>query len=64
MLSCQTTCPTYQIGCHKTCTRWKAFQSDQRQKRQAQKRYLDFYNQICSQQSRQLRELQVRRVMW
>ena len=40
MLPCQTGCPSYQEGCHKTCPQWRLFQEKQRAQRQAKKQYL------------------------
>ena len=30
MLPCQSQCPSYHSGCHKSCACWKAFQERQR----------------------------------
>ena len=35
MLPCQTGCPSYREGCHKTCPQWRLFQEKQRAQRQA-----------------------------
>ena len=40
MLPCQSQCPSYHSGCHKSCACWKAFQERQRLQRQAKKKYL------------------------
>ncbi|HJA63639.1 MAG TPA: hypothetical protein H9719_05825 [Candidatus Intestinimonas stercoravium] len=61
MLPCQSACPDYQHGCHKTCPRWADFQALQRSQRQAKKDYLRFYNELCTQVSRQLCGLAPRR---
>ena len=37
MLPCQTGCPSYREGCHKTCPQWRLFQEKQRAQRQAKK---------------------------
>lgn len=49
MLPCQTGCPSYREGCHKTCPQWRLFQEKQRAQRQAKKQYLQFYNALCAQ---------------
>lgn len=64
MLPCQSSCPSFCQGCHKTCARWKEFQLQQRAQRQEKKRYLDFYNNLCKQVVRQYRAMQVRRPVW
>ena len=64
MLPCQTKCPHYHSGCHKTCTAWKEFQSRQAVERQAQKQYLKFYDSLCAQVTRQYRAMQSRRPAW
>ena len=48
MLPCQTCCPDYTPGCHKSCAAWERFQENQRLERQAKKDYLKFYNELCS----------------
>ena len=53
MLPCQISCSGYRDGCHKTCSRWKAFQESQRSQRQAKKDYLKFYNELCISLARQ-----------
>ena len=55
MLPCQTSCPRYCAGCHKTCAQWRAFQEDQRLQREAKKAYLKYYGELCAQTLRQLR---------
>ena len=37
MLPCQSQCPSYHSGCHKSCACWKAFQERQRLQRQAKR---------------------------
>ena len=49
MLPCQSQCPSYHSGCHKSCACWKAFQERQRLQRQAKKKYLKFYGALCAQ---------------
>ena len=49
MLPCQTACPTYQEGCHKTCARWRIFQERQCAQRQEKKQYLQLHNVRCTQ---------------
>lgn len=44
MLPCQTSCPAYREGCHKTCARWRSFQEWQSAQRQAKKRYLQLHD--------------------
>ena len=60
MLPCQSACPNYRNGCHKTCLRWKAFQEEQALQREAKKRYLRFHLERCAQMDRQLLSLQCR----
>ena len=64
MLPCQSSCPSFCQGCHKTCGRWKEFQLQQRAQRQAKKDYLAFYNSLCKQVVRQYRAMEVRRPVW
>mgnify|MGYP005839371387 CR=1 FL=1 len=64
MLPCQTSCPAYQEGCHKTCARWRQFQEEQHTQRQAKKRYLQFHNDLCAQVVRQCRAIQCRKIAW
>ena len=64
MLPCQSSCPAYCPGCHKTCARWKRFQQEQREERQAKKQYLRFYMTLCDHVTRQYRAMQVRRPAW
>ena len=61
MLPCQSQCPSYHSGCHKSCACWKAFQERQRLQRQAKKKYLKFYGALCAQSLRQLTAGQSRR---
>ena len=42
-------------GCHKNCARWKAFLEQSSQQRREKKRYLDYYNDLCSTIIRQCR---------
>lgn len=60
MLPCQNTCLTYTPGCHKTCSRWKAFQERQFLRRQAQKAYLKYYGELCTLLTRQYRGMEPR----
>ena len=64
MLPCQSQCPSYPSGCHKSCACWKAFQERQRLQRQAKKKYLKFYGALCAQSLRQLTAGQSRRPAW
>ena len=64
MLPCQSQCPSYHSGCHKSCACWKAFQERQRLQRQAKKKYLKFYGALCAQSLRQLTAGQSRRPAW
>ena len=49
MLPCQTNCPHYCQGCHKTCASWRVLQQRQREDRQRQKDYLRRANETCRQ---------------
>ena len=55
MIPCQKTCADYCEGCHKNCARWKAFLEQSSQQRREKKRYLDYYNDLCSTIIRQCR---------
>ena len=48
MLPCQSKCPSYREGCHKTCPQWRQFQAEQQAQRQAKKEYLQFHNALCA----------------
>ncbi len=60
MLPCQIICAAYYSGCHKSCPYWKRFQQEQKERRQAQKRYLDHYMDQCAVEMRQYRAMQPR----
>ena len=64
MLPCQSGCPAYHEGCHKTCGAWRQFQAQQTAQRQAKKQYLQFYNALSAQVVRQYRAIQCRRMAW
>ncbi len=64
MLPCQTSCPRYCAGCHKTCAQWRAFQEDQRLQREAKKRYLRYHTERCLEVTRQCLSMEVRRHAW
>ena len=64
MLPCQSSCPRYREGCHKTCPQWRQFQAEQQAQRQAKKEYLQFHNALCAQVVRQCRAIQCRRMAW
>ena len=64
MLPCQVNCPSYQPGCHKTCSYWKEFQRQQALQRQAKKRYLKFHLDRCAMMYHQLCALQPRHPVW
>ena len=64
MLPCESQCPSYHSGCHKSCACWKAFQERQRLQRQAKKKYLKFYGALCAQSLGQLTAGQSRRPAW
>lgn len=64
MLPCQSGCPAYHEGCHKTCGAWRQFQAEQSAQRQAKKQYLQFYNTLSAQVVRQFRAIQCRRPAW
>ena len=55
MLPCQKNCQNYHSACHKSCVQWKQFQAQQEVSRQAKKRYLQYYNQLCAEITRQFR---------
>ena len=64
MLPCQSKCPSYREGCHKTCPKWRQSQAEQQAQRQAKKEYLQFHNALCAQVVRQCRAIQCRRMAW
>lgn len=64
MLPCQSTCPLYHSGCHKSCACWQDFQEKQNAQREAKKRYLRFYMEQCAQVARQYAAMQTRRPSW
>ncbi len=64
MLPCQLNCASFENGCHKTCTAWKAMQEEQKIRREAKKRYLQYHSVRCAQTLRQLRSMQVRHGVW
>lgn len=64
MLPCQTSCPRYCPGCHKTCGEWKQYQADQQTRRAAKKAYLQYHVRRCTQITRQFQSMQVRRLAW
>lgn len=47
MLPCQSRCPQYHEGCHKTCAAWKKYRaaSAEDHRRRA---YLDYYSRLCA----------------
>lgn len=49
MLPCQTNCPHYCQGCHKTCASWRVLQQRQREDQQRKKDYLRRANETCRQ---------------
>jgi hypothetical protein len=64
MLPCQSGCPNYHCGCHKTCESWQVFQQEQALQRQAKKRYLQFHQERCAQMTRQYLAMQAKRPAW
>lgn len=59
MLPCQSACPHYQEGCHKTCGQWSRFLEEQRACRLAKKRYLPEHRERVSTILRQYRAVGV-----
>lgn len=57
MIPCQSTCPRYCPGCHKSCPQWRARQSALQEERQKKRAYLDYYNELCRTITRQYRAL-------
>ena len=53
MLPCQSSCPRYREGCHKTCSQWKTFVRRNGIEREKKKKYLAFYSEGCSAEIRQ-----------
>lgn len=49
MLPCQTNCPHYCQGCHKTCAQWRILQQRQHEEQQRKKEYLRRANEACRQ---------------
>lgn len=56
MLPCQTTCPHYHAGCHKTCGKWGEFLRSQQELRHKKKDYLKLCNETCAAVIRGCRE--------
>lgn len=52
---CQKPAPIIVRAVTKTCARWKAFLEQSSQQRREKKRYLDYYNDLCSTIIRQCR---------
>lgn len=48
MLPCQTSCPRYREGCHKTCESWERFVRENQIEREKKKKYLAFHSERCS----------------
>ena len=57
MLPCQSDCPSFHDGCHKSCAYWREFQALQAVQRQAKKSYLHYYNELCFCMTKQLRTI-------
>lgn len=57
MLPCQSDCPSFHDGCHKSCAYWREFQARQTVQRQAKKSYLHYYNELCFCMTKQLRTI-------
>ena len=49
MLPCQTNCPHYCQGCHKSCAAWRELQRHQHEEQQRKKEYLRSANEACRQ---------------
>ena len=64
MLPCQSACTLFHTGCHKTCPAWRVYQEDQRLEREKIKSYLQYHNHRCRQVTRQLLQMQARRLAW
>ena len=64
MLPCQTSCPHYAAGCHKTCAAWRRFQQRQQAANEAKRRYLRHHNQVCATMVRQFRAMTPSRSVW
>jgi len=64
MLPCQSSCPHYQSGCHKTCPYWKEFQQRRACQQMEKTAYLQYYNELCAVRTRQFRALSAVRNAW
>ena len=48
MLPCQSRCPQYYEGCHKTCAAWKKYQAASAEDHRRRRAYLDYYSRLCA----------------
>ena len=46
MLPCQSRCPQYYEGCHKTCAAWKKYRAASAEDHRRRRAYLDYYS-LC-----------------
>ena len=64
MLPCQGRCPNFTPGCHKSCSQWKRFLEEQREQRAEKKKYMQFYNDLCTAVTRQFYAIGTRPARW
>lgn len=57
MLPCQSSCPRYCEGCHKTCDSWKQFVRNNQAENEKKKRYLAYHSERCGTVIRQCARL-------
>ena len=48
MLPCQTTCPRYAEGCHKTCAAWKLYRMVSAGEARRRRASLDYHSRRCA----------------
>lgn len=48
MLPCQSRCPQYYEGCHKTCAAWKKYRAASAEDHRRRRAYLDYYSRLCA----------------
>ena len=52
MLPCQSRCPQYYEGCHKTCAAWKKYRAASAEDHRRRRDYLDYYSLLCAEEER------------
>ena len=57
MLPCQSRCPRYYEGCHKTCARWSLILKVNQINQKRKKEYLSYHMERCNSVIRQFHQL-------